>query len=79
MALRQRTIHRLTGLFARWGLIEHPYGREYARERYTITGRRVLPSASESEQCTHSRARMGVVVAVLLFASLLATGVLFSV
>lgn len=77
MLFRQRTIHRLTGLFVRWGLLEHPYGREYAKERYSLTGRRVSQSAAASEQ-GHSRARMGVIVAALLFASLLATGVLFS-
>lgn len=39
MRLRRRFINRLTGLFVRWGIISHPYGREYAKENYTLTGK----------------------------------------
>lgn len=30
---------RLHGLLIRWGLLKHPFGRAYARRRYTVTGR----------------------------------------
>jgi len=29
---------RLHRLFVRWGLLKHPYGREYAKQRYTVFG-----------------------------------------
>jgi hypothetical protein len=77
MVLRYRAIHRLTGLMARWGLVEHPYGQEYARERYTLTGRRRPDSAFESGRSLDRR-RTGLVVGALVLASLLATGLLFS-
>lgn len=31
---------RLEALLLRWGLLDHPYGRAYVRERYTLLGRR---------------------------------------
>ncbi len=77
MVLRYRAIHRLTGLMARWGLVEHPYGQEYAKERYTVTGRRRPDSAFGSSR-DPQRLRTGLVVGALVLASLLATGLLFS-
>jgi hypothetical protein len=77
MELRRRAVHRLTGLFVRWDLIEHPYGRDYARERYSLTGRRrsePTPRLGESP----SRTRAAMIVASLVLASLLATGLLFA-
>jgi hypothetical protein len=35
--LRQFTF-RLTRALSYWGLLKHPYGQAYARERYTMTG-----------------------------------------
>lgn len=32
-------IGRLQCAFIRWGLLKHPYGREYAREHYTLSGK----------------------------------------
>jgi hypothetical protein len=72
--IRRRIIHRLTGLFVRWGLVEHPYGREYAVERYTVTGRRVPESGGRGV-----RTRAAVVAALLVLASVLATGLLVGV
>lgn len=77
MVLRHRAVHRLTGLLVRWGMLDHPYGQEYARERYTVTGRRRPDSAFESGRDT-PRLGAGLVVAALVLASLLATGLLVS-
>lgn len=37
-SLKRKAMHRITGLFVRYGLIKHPYGREYAKENYTLLG-----------------------------------------
>jgi len=36
--LRLAAIERLNRAFVRWGLLRHPYGREYARTHYTLLG-----------------------------------------
>ncbi|WP_318568913.1 hypothetical protein [Salinigranum marinum] len=82
MRLYRRIVQRITGLFVRWGVISHPYGREYARERYTLSGRRVPESESRPEGAGFVESRPGatlVVAALLLLVSLLATGVLLAV
>ena len=33
-----KLIHRLQRLFIRWGVIKHPYGREYAKEHIGLFG-----------------------------------------
>jgi hypothetical protein len=38
MKLRKRIVLRIVRIFVYWGLIRHPYGREYAQWRYTPTG-----------------------------------------
>ena len=77
MELRRRAIHRLTGLFVRWDLVEHPYGRDYAKEQYSLTGRRI-PESTERLGGSPSRTRAAMIVASLVLASLLATGLLFA-
>jgi hypothetical protein len=82
MRLYRRIVQRLTGLFVRWGVLSHPYGREYARERYTLSGRRVPESESrpEGEGFVQSRPAAALAVAtLLLLVSLLATGLLIAV
>jgi hypothetical protein len=72
---RDRVAHRLTGLFVRWNLIGHPYGREYAVERYTLTGRR-LPDGASTGSERRGRRRAAFVAATMALLSLLAAGVL---
>jgi len=82
MRLYRRIVQRITGLFVRWGVISHPYGREYARERYTLLGRRLSDSESRSGDASLVRSRPVtalVVAAVLLLVSILATGILLAV
>jgi hypothetical protein len=74
---RDRVAHRLTGLFVRWNLIGHPYGREYAMERYTLTGRRV-PFDAEPPSDRQVRRRAAFMAAAMVLLSLVAAGVLFS-
>ncbi|OAQ54125.1 hypothetical protein HTG_00930 [Natrinema mahii] len=38
MSLRKRLGLRLHRALLYWGLLDHPYGREYAKERYTPLG-----------------------------------------
>lgn len=38
MDLKRRFLYRVQRLFVYWGLLEHPYGREYAKDRYTPLG-----------------------------------------
>jgi hypothetical protein len=77
--LRKRFVHRLTGLFVRWGMLKHPYGREYARERYSVTGRRVPEiEATERTGTASLGARAALVGTVMLLLSLLAAGVLYA-
>jgi hypothetical protein len=81
MRLSCRLAGRLTRLFVRWGLIRHPYGREYAREQYTLTGRRVqdADSSRDAQRVTTRvtpRAGAALMAAALLLLSLLAAGVL---
>ena len=69
-------VHRVTGLFVRWGLVRHPYGREYATEQYTLTGQRMPPiDAVPAERRAGLRAALMALMMILL--SLLATGLLF--
>jgi hypothetical protein len=77
MALRRRVVYRVTGLFVRWGLVSHPYGREYARERYTLTGRR-RPDVERKPRPRGVSPRLGaaLVGAALLLMSFLAAGIL---
>jgi hypothetical protein len=79
MAFRRRVVYRVTGLFVRWGLIGHPYGREYARERYTLTGRR-RPDVERTRRPGGVSPRLGaaLVGAALLLMSFLAAGILFA-
>ncbi|WP_318568912.1 hypothetical protein [Salinigranum marinum] len=79
MALRNQLVYRVTGLFVRWGMVKHPYGREYARERYTITGRRT-PDIESTRTSGRLSPRTGaaLVGVALLLMSLLATGILFA-
>jgi hypothetical protein len=62
----------------RWGLLKHPYGREYARQQYTVTGRHEAETDSLERTSTplSPRHRAALAGAVLLFSSLLAAGVL---
>jgi len=39
MAVLRRIYQRTLGLLCYWGVVKHPYGREYAQWRYTRTGR----------------------------------------
>jgi hypothetical protein len=79
MAVRNRVLNRVTGLFVRWDLIEHPYGREYARERYSLTGRRMSDVEFESgPDRRHSWTRAALVGAALLLMSLLTAGILLA-
>lgn len=58
-ALALRAVLRLHGLFVRWGLLDHPYGREYARTHYTVTGRRRDPDAAAGEDPTAAAMEAG--------------------
>jgi hypothetical protein len=75
--LRERVAHRLTGLFVRWNLIGHPYGREYALERYSVTGRRI-PVDAEAPSRRRVQFRAAALAATMVLLSLLAAGVLFA-
>jgi hypothetical protein len=72
-----RVLKRVTGFLVRWGFIKHPHGREYAREQYSLTGRHAHDS-EPSEQPRELRTRAAMVVAGLVLASLIATGLLFA-
>jgi hypothetical protein len=79
MAVRNRVLNRITGLFVRWDLIKHPYGREYARERYSFTGRRMPDVEFESApDRRHSWTSAALVGTALLLMSLLTAGVLLA-
>jgi hypothetical protein len=79
MAVRNRVLNRVTGLFVRWDLIKHPYGREYARERYSFTGRRMPDVEFESTpDRRHSWTSAALVGTALLLMSLLTAGVLLA-
>ena len=73
-----RVIRRLVGVLVRWGLLKHPYGREYARRQYTVTGRHVPMVDSPERTATPltPRFRAVLVGSVLLLLSLLGAGVL---
>ncbi|PSP74169.1 hypothetical protein BRC86_06715 [Halobacteriales archaeon QS_3_64_16] len=45
---------RLVGVLVRYDLLEHPFGRAYARARYTRTGRKRSPEAFE-RRLAHER------------------------
>jgi len=38
MEFRRRVLYRVHRLFVYWGLVDHPYGREYAKAHYTPFG-----------------------------------------
>lgn len=38
--MRDKVATRFHRICVRWGLLKHPYGREYVTEHYTITGKR---------------------------------------
>jgi hypothetical protein len=82
MELRRRAIHRLTRLFVRWNLISHPYGREYARNQFTLTGRRVSDAdsarPSRSSGFMTPQRKSAVIAMTLLLVSFLAAGVLLA-
>ncbi|WP_152042021.1 hypothetical protein [Salinigranum salinum] len=83
MRLSRRLTGRLIRLFVRWGLIKHPYGREYAREQYTLTGRRVQDAESSRDAqrvTTRVTPRVGaaLMAMALLLLSFLAAGVLIA-
>jgi hypothetical protein len=46
MDVRRRAVFRLQGLCYRWKLLEHPYGYDHVRRRYTLTGKR-KPAADD--------------------------------
>jgi hypothetical protein len=76
----ERVVQRLVGLFVRWGLLEHPYGREYARQQYTLTGRHAPEAETRSTRRqpprVTPRSRAVLVGTALALLSLLAAGVL---
>lgn len=39
MNLRKRVLVRVERTMCYWGLLKHPFGREYVREHYSPTGR----------------------------------------
>ncbi|QSW98236.1 hypothetical protein [Haloterrigena alkaliphila] len=39
MNARKRVLVRLERTMAYWGLLKHPFGREYVREHYSPTGK----------------------------------------
>jgi hypothetical protein len=78
-------VKRLVNLFAYWGLIEHPYGREYVRERYTITGRRLPDRESTRDAPAREsggldpRVEVALVTALVVLLSAVGAGVLLLV
>jgi hypothetical protein len=73
----RRVLTRVIGFLVRWGLLEHPYGREYAREQYSLTGRHAHHTEPR-HQSRELRTRAAMIVVGLALASLLATGLLFA-
>lgn len=45
-------VKRVARVFTRLGLIKHPYGREYAREHLTLTGRIVNERETGDSEAT---------------------------
>jgi hypothetical protein len=74
----RRVVRRVLGVLVRLGVVSHPYGREYAREHYTLTGRRVTGAEPARRPGRVSpRAGATLVAVALLLLSLAAAGVLF--
>jgi hypothetical protein len=75
-----RVVKRVVGLLVRWGVIKHPYGREYAREQYTVTGRHAptvaVDTVDEPSMRLSPRHRAVLVGTTLLLLSFVAAGVL---
>lgn len=79
MNVRRRVVFRVTGLLTRWGVVKHPYGRDYAEKRYSLTGRRreALPMDGEdTSSTTFAQPRAVLALMVMLTLGLLATGLL---
>lgn len=36
--IRRRLLQRVHRIFVYWGLVKHPFGREYVKETYTPSG-----------------------------------------
>jgi hypothetical protein len=80
MKLYRRIAKRLVGVFVRLGLVEHPYGREYARERYSLTGRRLDEAESTAGRTGSPRPEhVALIVVSLVLLSVLTIGVLMVV
>jgi hypothetical protein len=85
MSLRRRLVGRLVGLGTRWGLLGHPYGEGYAKERYTHTGGRAStepagPNVRGGESAGQwGRARIAAATLLVLLASVLSMGLLVGV
>ncbi|ACM58419.1 hypothetical protein Hlac_2859 [Halorubrum lacusprofundi ATCC 49239] len=43
MDIRRRTLFRFQRLCYRWKLLKHPYGYDYVRQQYSLTGKRTSP------------------------------------
>lgn len=39
MSIRKRALGRIERTMTYWGLLKHPFGREYVREHYSPTGK----------------------------------------
>lgn len=58
MSLRKRLGLRLHRALLYWGLLEHPYGREHAKERYTpLGGEREKYAIDENDDLASSNER----------------------
>ena len=53
--LAERAALRLTRLLARWGLIAHPFGRDRARDRITLTGKRKKSTMTDESDSDSDR------------------------
>lgn len=40
MSVRKRALGRIERAMTYWGLLKHPFGREYVREHYSPTGKK---------------------------------------
>lgn len=48
MTMRKRAGLRLHRALLYWGLLNHPFGREYVREHYSPTGKETKPPAEST-------------------------------
>ncbi|GAB3037479.1 hypothetical protein [Natronobiforma cellulositropha] len=48
MSFRTRLTLRLHRLLVYWGLLKHPFGRDYVAEHYTPTGGQSTPAGDET-------------------------------